>query len=81
MLQVVAKQKHRVPGTVRDVSSSGSTLFIEPKGLEPANTKLRQLAKREKAIERAVLKALSKRVGEPKARGRQAPPQPRRDSP
>jgi DNA mismatch repair protein MutS2 len=47
VLQVLAKQKHRVPGTVRDVSASGLTLFIEPKAIEPANTKLRQLAKKE----------------------------------
>ena len=66
VLQVLAKQKHRVPGTVRDVSASGSTLFIEPKAIEPMNTKLRQLAKREKAIERAVLKKLSGLVGAPK---------------
>eukprot|EP00967_Tisochrysis_lutea_P109100 scaffold169524_cov30-Tisochrysis_lutea.AAC.2 len=34
VLQVVAKQKHRVPGVVRDVSGSGMTLFIEPKEIE-----------------------------------------------
>lgn len=66
VLQVLAKQKHRVPGTVRDVSASGSTLFIEPKAIEPMNTKLQQLAKKEKAIERAVLKRLSGLVGAPK---------------
>lgn len=66
VLQVLAKQKHRVPGVVRDVSASGSTLYIEPKQIEPVNTKLRQLAKREKAIERVVLKQLSARIGSPK---------------
>jgi DNA mismatch repair protein MutS2 len=34
VLQVVAKQRHRVPGVVRDVSGSGLTLFIEPKEIE-----------------------------------------------
>lgn len=67
VLQVIAKQKHMVPGTVRDVSASGSTLFIEPKQIEPVNTKLRQLAKREKSIERVVLKKLSALVGGAKA--------------
>ena len=62
---MLAKQKHVVPGTVRDVSASGATLYIEPKQLEATNTKLRQLAKREKAIERAILKKLSARVGAP----------------
>jgi dsDNA-specific endonuclease/ATPase MutS2 len=65
-LQVLAKKKHLVPGTVRDVSASGATLYIEPKGLEPSNTKLRQLAKREAAVVNTVLKDLSKLVGQPK---------------
>ena len=65
-LQVLAKQKHRVPGTVRDVSASGATLFIEPKGLEATNTKLRQLAKQEAKLVQIVLKKLSNLVGEPK---------------
>lgn len=67
VLQVLAKQRHQVAGTVRDVSASGATLYIEPKALEATNTKLRQLAKREKAIERAVLKKLSALVGGAKA--------------
>ena len=66
VLQVVAKRKHEVPGTVRDVSASGATLFIEPKALEPTNTKLRQLAKQEAAIERAIRKQFSQRIGAPK---------------
>ena len=66
VLQVIAKQKHRVPGVVRDVSASGQTLYVEPKEVEGTNTKLKTLAKREAAAERRVLAALSKRVGEPK---------------
>ena len=66
VLQVIAKQKHRVPGVVRDVSASGQTLYVEPKEVEATNTKLKTLAKREAAAERRVLAALSKRVGEPK---------------
>mmetsp|Transcript_9579 Transcript_9579/g.18740 ORF Transcript_9579/g.18740 Transcript_9579/m.18740 type:complete len:940 (-) Transcript_9579:175-2994(-) len=66
VIQVPAKQRHLVPGVVRDVSSTGLTLYVEPKQVEAANTKLRQLAKREEAIINAVLKALSQRVGAPK---------------
>ena len=69
MLQVLTKQKHKVPGTVRDVSASGATLFIEPKQIEATNTKLRQLAKKEAAIERAVLKKLSALIGNKKVAG------------
>jgi DNA mismatch repair protein MutS2 len=69
VLQVVAKKRHLVPGIVRDVSASGATLFIEPRQLEPTNTKLRQLAKREASIERAVLKRLSALVAAPKTAG------------
>ena len=66
VLQVLAKQKHRVPGTVRDVSASGATLFVEPRALEPTNTKLRQLAKREAALVQTVLRRLSAALAEPK---------------
>ena len=65
LLQVVAKQKHRVPGTVRDVSGSGQTLYVEPREVEAANTKLRQLAKKEELLARKVRAELSKRVGKP----------------
>ena len=66
VLQVLTKQKHKVPGTVRDVSASGATLYIEPKAIEATNTKLRQLAKKEAAIERAVFKKLSALIGNKK---------------
>ena len=65
LLQVIAKQKHRVKGTVRDVSGSGQTLYIEPREVEAANTKLRQLAKKEEALTYKVRKELSARVGAP----------------
>ena len=69
VLQVRAKRRHEVAGVVRDVSASGATVYVEPKGLEPTNTKLRQLAKREAAIERAVRLRFSKLIGAPKAAG------------
>merc|ERR1719149_371199 len=63
LLQVIAKQKHRVKGTVRDVSGSGQTLYIEPREVEASNTKLRQLAKKEEALTYKVRRELSARVG------------------
>jgi DNA mismatch repair protein MutS2 len=66
VLPVFNKQKHRVPGTVRDVSTSGATVFVEPKQIVESNTKLRQLAKKEAAIEKAIRKRLSAIVGHAK---------------
>ncbi len=43
--QVVAKQRHRIAGVVRGVSGSGLSLYIEPKEVEAANTKLKTLSK------------------------------------
>ena len=63
LLQVIAKQKHRIKGTVRDVSGTGQTLYVEPREVEAANTKLRQLAKKEEALPYKVRKELSARVG------------------
>ena len=63
LLQVIAKQKHRIKGTVRDVSGTGQTLYVEPREVEAANTKLRQLAKKEEALTFKVRKELSARVG------------------
>ena len=48
---------------MRDVSGSGQTLYIEPREVEAANTKLRQLAKKEEALTLKVRKQLSARVG------------------
>ena len=64
VLPVKAPQKDTVRGIVHDVSSTGSTLYIEPNSVVELGNKLRQKERQEKREEEAVLKALTDKVAE-----------------
>ncbi|MFN5515693.1 MAG: endonuclease MutS2 [Cyanobacteriota bacterium] len=64
VLAVKASHKEQIPGVVQDSSSTGATLYIEPKGTLDLGNQLRQSRRQEIREEEIILRALSQKVGE-----------------
>ncbi len=64
VLPVKPASKETIKGIVHDVSSTGSTYYIEPNAIVELGNQLRQKERQEKREEEIILKALSEKVGE-----------------
>jgi DNA mismatch repair protein MutS2 len=62
VIPVKAPQKDQIPGIVHDISSTGSTLYIEPHSVVELGNKLRQYRRQEQAEEERILKALTEQI-------------------
>ncbi|CAD5940179.1 Endonuclease MutS2 [Planktothrix agardhii] len=63
VIPVKASQKDVIPGIVHDSSTTGATLYIEPKSTIDLNNQLRQIQRLEKAEEDIILQELSEQIG------------------
>jgi DNA mismatch repair protein MutS2 len=64
VLAVKAPQKDAIGGIVHDVSSTGSTLYIEPNAIVQLGNVLRQKERQEQREEEIVLKALTDKIAD-----------------
>jgi DNA mismatch repair protein MutS2 len=62
VIPVKAPQKDSIPGIVHDLSSTGATLYIEPKAIVELGNKLRQGIRQERREEEAILTALTEKI-------------------
>ncbi|MDY6784903.1 MAG: endonuclease MutS2 [Cyanobacteriota bacterium] len=62
VIPVKAPQKDAIPGAVRDSSSTGATLYIEPNAIVPQGNQLQQLQRQEKREEEIILAQLTEQV-------------------
>ncbi|MEM9273216.1 MAG: endonuclease MutS2, partial [Cyanobacteria bacterium P01_F01_bin.143] len=64
VIPVKPGQKETIPGIVHDVSSTGSTLYIEPNSVVNAGNALRQAERQQKREEEIVLRELTEKIAE-----------------
>lgn len=64
VVPVKAPQKDAVPGIVHDTSTTGATLYIEPRATVELNNRLRQLTRQEQVEAEAIRQALTAKVAE-----------------
>ena len=64
VIPVKPGQKEHIPGIVHDVSSTGSTLYVEPSSVVNAGNALRQAERQQKREEEIVLRELTEKIAE-----------------
>jgi DNA mismatch repair protein MutS2 len=62
VIPVKAPQKDAIPGIVHDTSSTGATLYVEPRSIIELGNQLRTYRRQEQAEEEAVRRALTQQV-------------------